>query len=254
MSPFPPGVCMQRELDFCEMKVKEYLHHCGHTEVLFEPEGPSKPPDFLVDGRFAVEATRLLEHEVVNGNPRSLTQTFLPLQHMVLSIADSIGPPIPSRTWVIHGTVIRRPFTNDKGLRRAVRRWLEDFAERGDCDSDEVVFNHFLRLRLTKRQKPLSKVFGRGIWADGEEGGSVLEMMATNIRICMDQKAKKVAAIRHKYTKWWLALTDSMAIGMSVCEIDILKRQLGPTNDWDQIIIVDPSDIERSFRFCISSL
>ena len=45
-------------MDDSEARIAAYLAHRGFTDVVYEPDG-NVPPDFLVDGRIAVEVRRL---------------------------------------------------------------------------------------------------------------------------------------------------------------------------------------------------
>jgi len=45
-------------MDSSETLAKEYLRFLGYTDIIYEPDG-NIPPDFLVNGRIAVEVRRL---------------------------------------------------------------------------------------------------------------------------------------------------------------------------------------------------
>ena len=47
----------------CETAVDRFLRHSGFTDLVFEPDG-NIPPDFVVEGRIAVEVRRLNQNSV----------------------------------------------------------------------------------------------------------------------------------------------------------------------------------------------
>ena len=44
-----------------EKWVEEYLTHRGFRDIVYEPDG-NVPPDFLIDGKIAIEVRRLNQH------------------------------------------------------------------------------------------------------------------------------------------------------------------------------------------------
>jgi hypothetical protein len=46
-------------MDDSETVANKYFTHLGFKKIDFEPEGESKPPDFLVNDRIAAEVRRL---------------------------------------------------------------------------------------------------------------------------------------------------------------------------------------------------
>lgn len=47
-----------------------------------------------------------------------------------------------------------------------------------------------------------------GGYGDHDSGGWVLAETLKNLRICIEEKTRKVARVRHKYPEWWLMLID----------------------------------------------
>ncbi len=86
------------DMNDSETTVCEYLKSLRIGSVRYEPDG-NVPPDFLVDGRVAVEARRLNEHEEVNGIPRGLEVTAKPLHRAMVKALRASGPPDGHRSW-----------------------------------------------------------------------------------------------------------------------------------------------------------
>ena len=71
-----------------------FLLRQGFSRVEYEPLGPSHAPDFLVDGRIAVEVRRLDQNvETVEG-PRSLEHVAVPLNRLTTRVCRALGPPV----------------------------------------------------------------------------------------------------------------------------------------------------------------
>ena len=68
-----------------ERTVYEHLVSLGMGPVVQEPDG-NIPPDFVIDGRVAVEARRLNPHEMVGTTHRGLEETSIRLQAAVSRI------------------------------------------------------------------------------------------------------------------------------------------------------------------------
>jgi len=65
-----------------EKSVYEYLVGQGFGTVVYEPDG-KVPPDFLVDGRIAVEVRRLNQNEKTATGSRGLEEVSKPLRVLV---------------------------------------------------------------------------------------------------------------------------------------------------------------------------
>ena len=72
-----------------------YLSHQGFKEVVYEPDG-NVPPDFLLDGRIAVEVRRLNQNEQTVSGPHGLEEVAKPLWTRMNRLVESLGPPTAS--------------------------------------------------------------------------------------------------------------------------------------------------------------
>jgi hypothetical protein len=65
-------------VDASEVLADAYLRHCGYTDVKYEPDG-NIPPDFLVNGRIAIEVRRLNQNYVAPEGNKGLEEVRIPL-------------------------------------------------------------------------------------------------------------------------------------------------------------------------------
>ena len=73
-----------------ERLIGEYLAHAGYSDVVYEPDG-KHPPDFLVDGRIAVEVRRLNQNVHTGGEIRGVEEMAVPLNRLVRKVLASIS-------------------------------------------------------------------------------------------------------------------------------------------------------------------
>ena len=64
-----------------EQKAAKWLQLQGHTSIVYQSDDP---PDFLVDGRYAVEVTRMQPPHETGG---------IPFERVIESVLKSLGPP-----------------------------------------------------------------------------------------------------------------------------------------------------------------
>jgi hypothetical protein len=115
-------------MDDSEKLALQYLRSRGHSSVVFEPDG-NVSPDFLVDGRVAVEVRRLNQNEVSeSGDARGLETMRFGLLGMISELLDSLGPSRTGESWFVCFT-FARPVLRLPTMRRRVRKVLEAFRD-----------------------------------------------------------------------------------------------------------------------------
>jgi hypothetical protein len=234
-------------VDSSEQLVFEYLSRRGFESVVFEPDG-NVPPDFVADGRVAVEVRRLNQHDESEVRPRGLEETAYPLMGHVRQVLKSLGPPLNGESWFVSYTY-RRPLAPWKTLERRLRDVLAAFRDgptRRTCDI--VVANGF-ELDVRQASKTHSTFFLLGAVSDHDSGGFVLAEMDRNIRICVAEKTRKVEPVRSTYPEWWLALVDHIGYGhLDAVEQAELRRVIALEHGWDKILLVHPLDANQAFE------
>jgi len=88
-------------MDPTERLAKQYLESLALGPVDYEPDG-NVPPDFLVDGRIAVEIRRLNQsHEHPDGTYEGLEQRWIPLWQRLRKHLSSLGPSVLGESWYV---------------------------------------------------------------------------------------------------------------------------------------------------------
>jgi len=235
-------------MDQAEMLSEAFLRLQGFHTVEYEPDG-NIPPDFLCDGKVAVEVRRLNHHFKADGeSPEALDKKGVAIWNTVKGVLREIGPPTSGRSWWVCYTV-RRPIKRYKDIPKLLKKALLEF--RSDpCDGEQkiaVVEGFSVKLVPAEIVHELEFVFASA--SDRDSAGWLLDMMQTNLQLCIDEKSQKIDKVRANYQTWWLVLVDMIGWGLSEFDQDLFKDSVSINKrDWASIILIDPRDPARYFK------
>lgn len=233
-------------MDSTERLVYEYLTSQGFSDIVYEPDG-NVPPDFVIDGLVAIEARRLNQNEETAGRLRGLEQTAIPLRTLIEKQLTSMGPSTTGVSWFVFYT-FRRPLPPWKELERALKQTLTEFK---DCPSPAptlTVVTPMFNVRFIRASAVHRDIFVLGGWVDYNSGGFIVAEMSRNLSICIEEKSRKVAKVRHKYQQWWLVLVDYIGYGLTESDREQLRELTKAKGPWDKVILVNPLDVRSSFE------
>jgi hypothetical protein len=229
-------------MDPCEALAREHLLGRGYQDVAYEPDG-KVPPDFVVDGRIAVEVRRLNENERDATHPRGLNLVATPLVARVQSLCRAHGAADTAAWWV--NVRFRRPVPPRERLLVETRTFL-DRVRQGTALSHVAIDN--VALEAIPRPDRRGKTFELGVTVDEDSDGGVLDELERNLRLIIRHKSVKVARVRSKYPVWWLLLVDHVGNGLGAADQAEFKRRAQIAHDWDKIILINPRDDTDSFE------
>lgn len=218
-----------------EELVHRHLQHLNIGPVAFEPDG-NCPPDFLVDGRIAVEARRLNKN--FGDPPRGLEHELFPLKRAVAKALKEAGPAQGS-TWRV-SYFFRRPLpewsvvTSD--LASMVREFLCQIQ-----DPPRAIKRVWIELQF-HASAAHSDLLIPTCFSDRDRNGWALPDLRDNLRLCIDEKTKKVEAFRHKYREWRLILVERVVGGDWLDEIDDLRSGLTSAGAFNRIRLINPDN------------
>ncbi len=229
-------------MDSTETIARAHLVFRGHADPVYEPDG-NVPPDFLVDGRIAVEVRRLNENVRGLLSPKGLEETTIPMLKALNKLCDSFGAPSPQRWWL--SLRYRRPAPQWRALEPVARRFLEEIRD------GVLIGRHTRQLGDNVEMSAIPRV-GSGdamfrvlVDSDGDRGGMVVDEVERNLRLCIDDKTQKTEAFRHLYPIWWLLFVDHVAFGLSEYDWAQFDSAIRITHTWDKVILVNPFDPTR---------
>ena len=234
-------------MDTSERTVEQYLNSLAIGRVEYEPDG-NVPPDFLVDGRIAVEVRRLNQNEEIDGGYRGLEVTAKPLDAIVAKILAESGPPPGQNSWFVLHTVWR-PLPPWRAIEAMLRNAVQEFRKRLDDPPSEMRPARGLRLRFFRASERHETLLVPGGSTDHDSGGFVVAELVRNLRLCIPEKAQKVARYRHKYPEWWLAFEDRIGYG-DLDEGDVLamRDELTVSHQFDRVLLVNPLLANRAIE------
>jgi glutamyl-tRNA synthetase len=224
-------------MDDSEQLAYAYLLRKGFETVVFEPGG-NVAPDFLVNGRIAVEVTRLNQHEEHAGKIRGLEEVSIPLQMRLKSLMLSLGPPVAENSWFLNYT-FKRPLPKTDELIARLRQELEAFKDDPKArESKRIKLDKNFEVELLRASNPHPSFFLLGGSIDRDSGGWVPVEIDKNLRICIEKKTKTVAPSHAKYPEWWLILIDRISGGLESRDLELAREHLVGVDAWDKIIIL----------------
>jgi hypothetical protein len=236
-------------MDRSEQLVKQHLESRGFTEIVFEPDG-NVAPDFLVDGRIAVEVRRLNQNIETNGQVMGLEESSYPLFGKIESLLKSFGPPNLGTSWfVLHQ--FHRPIPDWPELQFKITNCCMDVREQSHLPPGthlKAQIHENFELSFLKASDAHETQFLMGGYSDFDAGGLVLAEMEKNIQHCINVKTPKIAAQRSKYSEWWLALVDYIGYGLSQEDQDSFKSSHKLQHTWDKVLIISPQNPASGFE------
>jgi hypothetical protein len=213
-----------------EQQALLYLQHLGYTDIQYEPIA-NKTPDFLINGRIAVEVRRLN----INIRGKGIEEYECPfIDSFSKILANQEGYP-RSETWFIDVTILGE-FPEFSDVRQNYVNALRRFALSSNR-TNSIIYSGtdaILEARRASIVEPSFYVLG----GYDPSCGWVLADMERNIEHCARDKAGKINDVRSRYTIWWLALVDH--ISRATCDVDELRSAVQNLHGWDRILIISP--------------
>jgi hypothetical protein len=236
-------------MDESESLVRDHLLHLGFDRIVYEPDG-SNPPDFLIDDRIAVEVRRLNQNEVIeSGRLRGLEEDHISTVIRLRRLLLSLGPAKSGGSWFVEFK-LRRPIPRWSQIEPELRSQLETF--RDDESRQKVSYIKIadgLKINIfQKASDPHPTCFVHGITCDSDVGGFPFVETQKNLRLCIEEKTRKIARVRHKYPEWWLVFVDRINFGMDASDQKLFREQLGIDHNFDKVILLSPLDTRRAFE------
>jgi hypothetical protein len=230
-----------------ERLVYEYLLSRGYTEIIYEPDG-KVPPDFLVEGRIAVEARRLNQNYTASSRLHGLEEDAIPLWKKVEKLALSLGPPMRGRSWFLCCDFCR-PIESWNQLAPKIRGALASFLTAETQEKTEIVIGNRFSLELIPASHPHPTFYVMGAQIDGDAGGWVISEIERNLQLCVREKTeKRNRNARRHYPEWWLVLADHIGYGFDDYDQTQFRKQASFVHEWDKIVLLDPLNHTRAFE------
>lgn len=226
-------------MDASEAIAEKLLIHMGFTSIVYEPDG-NVPPDFVADGRVAVEVRRLNQNHDSGNGKRGLEETAIPLWQKVATLVNSLGPAV-DESWFVFFR-FARPNKSWKELGPKLRSALVAFQQRAVRATGSIHSEEDFELEVTRASQVHRRYFLMGGNSDQQSGGFIVAEMLANIEYCANEKSKKIANFKSKYSEWWLVLVDHIGLGLDDFDKQQFIEHAKRPTDWNKIVVVSPHD------------
>ena len=222
-----------------EEKITEaYLKSLGFKDIVFEPEGKSKLPDFRIDGNIAVEVRRLNQNYFMKNEVRGLEETRIPLFKLVESSLSEFDSHYKGCSYWV-SIRFHRPVENGNANKKSIVKALSAFLSRPFPLPCDVKVTENIYFHIYPSQAVEGKLFRFAGGTDRQSGGWVLAEFKKNFNYCVEKKTEKIKGLHDKYTSWWLVLVDQIAHGFNESEEKEVKSMVSVNFCWDKVIVLD---------------
>jgi hypothetical protein len=234
-------------MDQAELIAQQHLFYQlpGSDRVVHEPDG-NITPDFLVDGQIEIEVRRLNEHDWNHDNHRPLEELEIPLVRQIRSLINVNEYPCEKTFGIIMH--FGRPLPNKRSIEKGTKRFLDEIRRSSEPQGMRKEVAPRIHLICTGDFVSTGTAFKFLGWWDDNQGGSILPLVERNVRICADNKLKKVRPYKQKYQVWWLLLVDYVSAGANDYERLDFKDALSLSHDFDRVLLVDPLETTRTLE------
>jgi hypothetical protein len=232
-----------------ELIASRFLGSLQVGEVKHEPDG-NVPPDFQVNGKIGVEVRRLNQNYLLPGGKKEgFEQITASAWLRMENLLKKFGPSVDGECWDVL-IQFRRPLSW-KTLEADISSRLEEFALANHRDDASFHFGENFAIDLYRSRRDKGLFFYLMGSCPLDAGGAVMALVEQNLRLCVEEKERKVAPYRHKYDEWWLVLINRVDLHMEAEDYANFRASVVPPipHSFDRIFFVDPRDHLHWFEF-----
>jgi hypothetical protein len=228
-----------------ERRASEFLKSIGFSNILYEPDG-NIPPDFLIDGKIAIEVRRLNQYFDEGSKPEPLEKLEFKLIPRIERLLNEIYLEDFSHSAAVM-VRFQRPLKINKELIVKIKNQLVAFAGKVEQPL-RVQFDENLLLDL----RPLSQKHERYYYlgfSDYDSGGLLTSIFYEGLKTAIVEKQKKIIKYFHKYPEWWLILVDRIGYSYEEADIIQIKEREHITNNFKKIFVISPYKNTASINY-----
>jgi|SRR5664280_227511 len=229
-------------MDRSELLAKHYLESLHLGPVVFEPDG-NVPPDFLLDGRIAVEVRRLNQNfESEDGTSRGLEETDIPLRQRMKKYLREFAVSRDGESWYV-GYGFCRPLEPWAALEPLLRNALREFMASPSRQRTKLRLTKNFDIDFFEAGAVFDSFFVLGATDDTQSGGWVMYELQKNLHLCIAEKERKIAPVRQRYPEWWLVLDDRIDHAVDVQDRPLFEAEVRPRlqHSFSRLVLLDPS-------------
>ena len=233
-----------REVDLVEKSTQLYLESLNLGQVLPFPNGKNMAPDFRMNGRIAVEATRLVKIVRVAEESVNLTEIEPQYSASFQNAVTSIKSAQFSGNYFVS-------ISYDLPLQRleaakSIRSYLFGLS------IEAQIFPHTKRLQNGVRLTILasSNTYGSPFIFGGANcilgGGLVLQDLIDESRRAMLRKAHKLRHLTSDFDEFWIAVSSHLTIWVDEDYLRIISDEVKVASLFSRLLLINPLEPRRS--------
>lgn len=231
-------------MDSSERLVERYLKGLGLGPVQYEPDG-NVPPDFLLDGRIAIEVRRLNQNHTRGDTHEGLEQGAAAVVRWAETKLPGFGPAADGAGWWVWFD-FRRPMDWPL-IKRELPRVLRAFQAKPVSSGLVKMITRRFELEIAPATISVPHLFMFGGYSDSDAGGFVAAEVIRNLNLCIAEKTVKIAPFRTRYPEWWLVSPDHIGTDLDPVERSLVRRHVDHQG-WDRVILLHPRDPTLAFE------
>ena len=237
-----------------ERIAREWLKQQGHTNIEWPDEDP---PDFVVDGKYAVEVRRMNPVIEIDGKFKGEEELQIPLFRAVKKVLDGFGPPVNRKGFCVNGVYdySQLQLPQSEALEQEIKEVLQPFRDEV-LKPDQIPSLLPGQLELEcgiclglRPGRPKSSMFALQHVSDGK-GWRVSGEIGKSLQHCIDEKCVKASRKEKDYPdhEWWLLLIDRL-LGISVqslseLELESLHKEIQVQDPVSRVVVISPENLE----------
>ncbi|ENM5855915.1 hypothetical protein NTE09_003967 [Vibrio mimicus] len=215
--------------------VREYLE-TRFDKVVHEPDG-NVSPDFLVNGKIAVEVRRLNQQfRGVNKTVGLETDQFR-LMDVIRKKLSKYPVDETSKSYFVTISY-QRPI----GKLSSIVSNLEEAIVRFQLSGEPIPYSYKLHKNVLfeiELERPIKDMkYKIGIEIDEDSGGWVIDTYVKDTNHCIEEKAIKINSNYSKYPEWWLVFVDHIGF-MASDDVEDIKQYLNRPEHIAKILVLD---------------
>ena len=240
-----------------ELLAKRWLNLQGHS-VISRPK--DDPPDYVVEGHFAVEVRRLNWMTEIGGDTKGIEDSEKPLERTVKRVFEEYDKSPKGYTIHVHLDYPFEPPTPEKKVvEKEVRRALDGVVGEICSSPDSAITSqsippihkslacgiHF-RFKPMRTKEPVGFIL-QNVEVSSASRGWVISDAIQNIPPCVKDKTDKVMRKNkvQDYSAWWLVLVDHILLTSTPlieAQLNEIRRALPDRTFWSRIVVVNRFD------------
>jgi len=236
-----------------EAIANEFLKSLQKGTVEYEPHG-NIPPDFQLGDKIGVEVRRLNQNYICSDGERHAYEHLgIRMWQRMKKLLQQFGPSCEGDSWHVIMT-FRRPL-EWRSIEKDVVSQLNRF-KKSTCRVDTTLkFGDSFELDIERARKDAGSFFNLRGSCDGDSGGAILAEVERNLRLCVEEKERKIAPYRDRYDEWWLVLINYVDLNMEAEDYEAFIMEATPpiTHSFSKIVLIDFRDYRKWFEVHLPS-